>query len=136
MCEPRARLLDGLMSSPIKPPGSPSAPTPAADAGPAAPTDRVKESFQANLNNLDSASEVQAKSQPTMTDVVQDVVQRLEAGEIDATAAIDHLVEHALQHNGAQLLDPAQRLELESILRRALDEDPTLQSLKIDLEGR
>ncbi len=122
------------MNSPIKPPGSTSITPPVKGAESTAPAESVKETFQASMDKVASASQAQGKAPTSAVDVVQNVVQRLQAGEIDATAAMDQLVEYALQQNGAELLNPSQRIELEAVLRGALNEDPTLQGLKNDLE--
>lgn len=58
---------------------------------------------------------------------LEQVVADLKAGRIDATQAVDRLVERAVANSG--LPEGALRTELESFLRTQLAEDPTLQGL-------
>jgi len=57
----------------------------------------------------------------------------LESGSVSPEQAIDALVERQLHTPAAQMLAPAQRAELESMLRSRLAEDPTLIALGRDL---
>jgi len=56
-------------------------------------------------------------------------LERLDTGQITPEQAVDGIVSEALESHGAGRLDPARRAELESVLRAALLEDPTLSAL-------
>jgi len=57
------------------------------------------------------------------------LLSRLQAGEVTREQAIEGLVAHALEVHGGARLPPAQRAELEGVLRAALVDDPTLARL-------
>jgi hypothetical protein len=57
------------------------------------------------------------------------LLSRLEAGEVTREQAIDGLVAQALEVHGGARLPPAQRAELQSVLRAALLDDPVLGRL-------
>jgi hypothetical protein len=56
-------------------------------------------------------------------------LQRLHAGEISKTQAVEGLVAHALDTQGAAGLSPARRAELAEVLRQSLLHDPVLGGL-------
>lgn len=56
-------------------------------------------------------------------------LQKLAAGEVTRAEAVEGLVAQAVEAQGGARLSPAQRGELESILRSALLEDPVLSRL-------
>lgn len=56
-------------------------------------------------------------------------LQRLQAGEISKTQAVEGLVAQALEAHGASQLSPARRTELSEILRQSLLHDPVLGAL-------
>ncbi len=56
-------------------------------------------------------------------------IQRLEAGEISRSEAVEGLVADAVQKHGGARLSPAMRGELENVLRTALKNDPVLSRL-------
>ena len=68
------------------------------------------------------------------TDPIRALGADLKAGRIDVQSVVDRLVEHAVASGSARALTPAGRRELESFLRRALEEDPTLIGLLKDME--
>lgn len=100
------------------------------------PAESVKEQFSANVEGVTGGAKVRGAAPASSVDVIERVVEQLHTGQIDATAAMDQLMEHALSHPGARLLSPAQRLDLENVLRQAIADDPTLQSFKGTLDSR
>jgi hypothetical protein len=73
-----------------------------------------------------SRSEAARSAEPSPT---SSWIQRLEAREISRAEAIEGLVAQALETHGGARLPPAQRSELEGLLRSALLEDPVLGRL-------
>jgi hypothetical protein len=61
------------------------------------------------------------------------LAKQLESGSVTPEQAIEALVERQLDSPAARMLAPAQRAELESMLRSRLAEDPTLIALGRDL---
>jgi hypothetical protein len=113
------------VSTPIRPPSGPLPPGVAGVDGAAdiagsqataipasAPTERVE---------ANASVEVQGSTATLLA--------RLEAGEVTRDQAIEGLVREALEQSGAARLPTAQRAELESVLRSALLDDPTLSRL-------
>jgi hypothetical protein len=104
----------------IKPPGGTSGPG-AVGLDDVASVQRGTTSAVEHAAGAGAASEVQS---PTAA-----LLGRLDAGEITREQAIDGMVEEALGALGAARLPPAQRAELEGVLRAALADDPTLNKL-------
>lgn len=107
------------MSSPIKPPDGADAP----DA--------------AGLESPDGAAAVGApgefKAVADAAAAAEEVATQLDTGAIDASQAVEQLVQRALAN--ADGLAPAQREALEAQLRAALADDPTLIALQEDLRA-
>jgi hypothetical protein len=124
------------MSTPIKPPGgSPSTVQP----GNASEQGRI-ESRPGEVSELVEsarADEVERAVSPRTvslpdTSRLETVRADLAAGRISVDQAVDRLVQHALAN--ASSLPSSHRSALESQLRTALSEDPTLIALRKDLE--
>jgi hypothetical protein len=125
------------MSSAIKPPGSGGPPgagsTPevggagAADGG----------AFRAAMDEpgADAVREPRAgaTASSARADALRALAEEVRSGRIDASTAIDRLVERALGAGPVAALPPARRAELEALLRSALEEDPTLAAMQRDL---
>ncbi len=56
-------------------------------------------------------------------------LRQLETGEVTGQQAVEGLVRQALEAHGGAALRPAQRAELEQVLRAALLDDPVLREL-------
>lgn len=134
------------MSTPIKPADSPAQ----GGGGPADSRDASKaegrpgefrELVEAETDGTPSA-EVRGASPSSAgsgshadrvgTSTVDEVSADLAAGRVDADRAIEQIVQRALK--GASGLPASRRAALESQLRDALAEDPTLVALQKDLE--
>lgn len=85
----------------------------------------------AELDAAQGASESQAPAQATgqAEGGTAAWLQRVDAGEITAEQAVDGIVAQALEAPGAAALSNSQRAELESSLRAALLDDPSLRAL-------
>jgi hypothetical protein len=121
------------MNTPIKPPGSTpfsQSPEPVADV---TGTEKTNETFGDVLDELAQVSEV-SQAKETAFDSVQAIADQLRTGEIDTPAALEKLVEDALQDLSISGLLPEEKLEIEKLLRAALQDDPTLIALAKDLE--
>jgi hypothetical protein len=121
------------MNTPIKPPGSTpfsQSPEPVADV---TGTEKPTETFRDVLDELAQVGEV-SHARETAFDSVQAIADQLRTGEIDAPTAIDKLVENALRDLSISALPPEEKLEVEKLLRAALQDDPTLIALEKDLE--
>jgi hypothetical protein len=79
------------------------------------------------------ASEVARAAAPAGADAAQSPtaawLHKVATGEATRAEAVDALVAQALEAQGGAKLSPAQRSELEGILRSALLEDPVLSRL-------
>lgn len=120
------------MSTPIKPPGSPplsQSPEPIADVTGA---EKSAETFREVLDEIAQVGEASHTTQ-TSFNSVQAIVDQLRTGKINTPAAIDKLVENALQDLSLSVLPPEEKLEVEKLLRTALQDDPTLVALVKDL---
>ena len=122
------------MSTPIKPPGGGGPPRgidapKGKDAVSKAPSDEFRKTL--DLRRPAPAAPV---AQPVATDAVQRIAAQVRAGELDAARAVEQLVERAMSSGAASTLAPAQRRELEALLRSAVESDPTLAAMVKDLE--
>lgn len=123
------------MSTPIKPPGSPSPGGLEPGDGPRAEgaEGRSGEFRQAVEDAAEAdATSVAGAGGATGPSPLGDLKGALEDGRVDLDGAIDQLVQRALR--SAAALPSADRAALEAQLREALDEDPTLVALRRDLE--
>lgn len=116
------------MTSSIKPPGGPGAldsgPSPLTESAPAAGADRISATPETtSAHTAASAAEQAAPSGAAGW------LQRFESGEISREVAIDGIVSQAMRTHETGALSAAQRLELETVLRDALANDPTLSAL-------
>lgn len=57
----------------------------------------------------------------------------VQAGRMDATAAVEQLVQRVLSESAAMSLPPEHRARLEQVLRSQLANDPALQALQKNL---
>lgn len=64
---------------------------------------------------------------------VRGIAAELRAGRIDASEAVERLLQRTLAGPAVGALPPAERARLESMLRASLAEDPTLASMQKDL---
>lgn len=121
----------------IKPPDGRS---PAGPIGPtsgrAAPEgpERTGPSFRETLEGPGPAAGAKtAGAQPTSTvantDAVGELAQAVRAGTLNADQAIEHLVEQTVA-GMARGLSAAQRAELTTLLREAVESDPALRELR------
>lgn len=121
------------MSTPIRPAGGPLAPgVSGLDSAVTGASDVEGSAGVASTEASASKAIDQAVSAPLGTEVhgaTATLLARLEAGEVTREQAIDGLVREALDVHGGQALPPAQRAELEAVLRTALLDDPTLSRL-------
>jgi hypothetical protein len=117
------------VSPSIRPPGS----TPGAGIGDAADVGGVGAAGEVHGSEATAASEATRSSEAARAAQPEGAtaawIRRLEAGEIGRAEAIEGLVAHALEAHGGAQLPPAQRVELEGLLRSALLEDPVLGRL-------
>ncbi len=115
------------MSTPIKPPSGPSG-----AGGPAGPeadgVDGAAGSFGAVVEGARSG----AASAASGAGALEGLSAELASGRLGADAAIERLVQRALA--GASALPASERAALEAQLRGALAGDPTLLTLRKDLE--
>lgn len=109
------------MSASIRPPGGPTGPAAIDGPSEAAPSGAAVVGETAAPGAAVAASELQSPSAAMLS--------RLDAGEVTREQAIDGMVAEALSALGAGRLPPAQRSELEGVLRAALADDPTLNKL-------
>ncbi len=63
------------------------------------------------------------------------IAREIRAGTLDPAAAVERLVQRALESKTAAGLAPAQKARLAEVLRAQLAQDPTLQALQRDLAG-
>jgi hypothetical protein len=84
-------------------------------------------------HEVGQASEVARAAAPAGASAAQSPtatwLNKVASGEATRAEAVDALVAQALEAQGGAKLSPAQRTELESILRSALLEDPVLSRL-------
>ena len=127
----------------IKPPPPPVAP----GAGALDPADQAATSAvasQAAVENVESATSASAASgtqavpgvgAASQADPIAELAGAIARGELSAEQAMDRLVDRALADVSAHL-DGAQRAELASVLRAALDGDPAVRdALGTDTAG-
>ena len=114
------------MSTSIKPPaGSPAGPAGIEGAHDVADVSAARDAGPASeVSRSQAATGAGAAQSPTAT-----WLRRLSAGEVTRAEAVEGLVAQALEAQGGAKLSPAQRSELEDILRNALLEDPVLSRL-------
>lgn len=114
------------MSTSIRPPtGSPGGPSGIEGAADVAATGDVAASGEvARSQTVAPEARAGAAQGPTA-----EWLARLEANEITRAEAIEGLVAQAIESHGGARLAPAQRAELEAVLRSALLEDPVLSRL-------
>ena len=114
------------MTSPIKPPGG------GKPASPGASAPSPGESFQKSLDGVQETNSAAATGAPAL---VEQLVADLKAGRIDGPAAMDRLVQDALEGPMAAGLTPRGRDELEAFLRESFAQDPALAQLLQDLDS-
>ena len=124
------------MSTPIKPPGGGpprgvdfDVAKQGKDATPKAASDEFRKT--ADLRRPTAPDSVRP---PSVIDAVQRIAEQVRTGEIDPARAVEALVERAMSSGAARTLAPAKRRELESLLRSAIESDPTLAGMVKDLE--
>lgn len=129
------------MSDSIKPPGI--GPSGAPAAGGAMPAvGATGDAFRAELERTAAASGTPETTGPSGAAPaaatphaarIRSIAEDLRAGRIDATQAVERLLERTLSVGPAALLPPARRAELEALLRGLLQDDPTLSAMQRDL---
>ena len=122
------------MSTPIKPPGGGpvrgvEVPKEGKDATTKAPSGDFRKALE-----VDRPAAPARTNGPSDADAVRRIGEQARAGEIDGSHAVDALVERAMSSGAARSLAPAKRRELESLLRSAIESDPTLAGMVKDLE--
>ncbi len=120
------------MSTPIKPPGDPSAKAgavgPHSSDGVTGKAESADGAFEAMVDGARPAKEPTALEAGAVGALEED----LTAGRMTADAAIEELVQRAL--GSATGLPEGHRAALEAQLRQALEGDPTLVALREDLQ--
>lgn len=114
------------MSTSIRPPGGP------ASTGAVGLDGASEVSSSSDAGSVDQVGSTHATNEAQAAPVESPtaaLLARLDAGEITREQAIESLVADALSSQAVASLDPAQRGELEEILRASLLEDPTLARL-------
>ncbi len=123
------------MSTPIKPPGGgPPRGVDAPSAGKSPAAKPKSDEFRKTVDLRHPPAAPDAARPTTAPDEVQRIAASVRAGEIDPATAVSQLVERALSSGAARTLGPEKRRELESVLRSALESDPTLAGMVRDLE--
>ncbi|UJR85924.1 hypothetical protein [Sandaracinus amylolyticus] len=117
------------MSSAIKPPGTGPTSGAPTDVGGATSAEGASDAFRAELEKAGGAKSAATGAR---ADALKALAEEVRSGRIDASQAIDRLVERAMG-GAAASLPPARRAELEAMLRAALEEDPTLAAMQRDL---
>jgi hypothetical protein len=120
------------MNTPIKPPGGTpfsQSPEPVADV---TGTEKPAETFSKALDELAPVGEVSNAKEASL-DSVQAIADQLQTGKIDTPTALERLVENTLEDLSVSALPPEEKLEIEKMLRAALQDDPTLVALTKDL---
>jgi len=116
----------------IKPPADVSSPTPAGGAEAVDEATGAAE-FQALLDGPEAAdaagSAEGAAAAGPLAGEIGPLVEQVRAGTLSVDGAVHALIERALQGVGPALDAPG-RSELESVLRHALESDPTLIALR------
>lgn len=117
------------MTTPIKPPGSPPIPPDSIDVADVGGTDKPSRTFGEVMFDRSHGVTEEIKTREILSDPVGRIYEELKTGEITTDTAIEKLVENAMQNSAVQLMSPAQREELETLLRSSLKEDPTLVAM-------
>ncbi|MDB4988704.1 MAG: hypothetical protein JWN04_3882 [Myxococcaceae bacterium] len=113
------------MSTSIRP-GGPVAP---GIAGVDAPTDPSATSASGAVDQARATSAVAPAQVAEVDGSSAALLARLDGGLLTREQAIEGLVAQALETHGGAHLPPAQRAELEAVLRAAMLDDPALASL-------
>jgi hypothetical protein len=131
------------MSSAIKPPGSGVPPVGVDLPSESGPASSVREASRDFRSELDRARELvpsasvdpaqHTKIESTRAELLRALSEDLRAGNIEPNQAIERLIERTLNSGPAASLPPALRTELESLLRGALEFDPSLDAMRRDL---
>lgn len=123
------------MNAPIKPPsGTPFAPPPEPVAD-VAGTEKPNETFREVLDEIAPVGET-SNAREVSFDSVRTIADQLRAGEIDTSTALEKLVENTLEDLSIRTMHMEERLEIEKLLRAALQDDPSLVALAADLRRR
>lgn len=126
------------MSSEIKPPGAGGVTPNVGGADSSAPSEGTGEAFRAALEGsapVEGAAPVaqSADASSSATQGIEGIAAELRAGRVDSSQAVEQLLTRALSSASARALPPAERARLESMLRSAIAEDPTLAAMQKDL---
>ena len=122
------------MTTPIKPPGQGATPSPTSDVDASRAPGSVKSGSESFQSTLEKTSHTGSATPTVAADAVRALVDDVKAGRATVGQALDRLVARALDSGVARTLPAAQRADLESSLRAALLEDPSLVALTKDLE--
>lgn len=111
------------MSSSIRPPGAPPAPSSVDEVGP------LREG-PAGVGESDPMRQARpSSSEGVASSPTAEWLRRLDAGEVTKDQAIAGLVAQAVEAHGGARLSAAQRHELADVLRQTLLNDPVLGTL-------
>ena len=69
----------------------------------------------------------------TRAEALRSLANEVQAGRMDASTAVDQLVQRVLAESAAASLPPEHRARLEQVLRSQLANDPALQALQKNL---
>ncbi len=120
------------MTDPIKRGGGDGPVDPSATEGVGGAAGPRTEGFREALATESPSSQAPATASTGASELTR-LAEQVQSGALTPEQAIDALVERQLASPMAQLLAPAQRAQLESVLRARLAEDPTLIALGRDL---
>jgi hypothetical protein len=118
------------MTDPIKRGGGAGPVDPSAAEGASGTTGPRTEEFRETLGASSQASGTSGAQAPGE---LGQLASELREGRLTPEQVIEALVARQLRSHAAQMLQPAQRAELETLLRSRLEEDPTLLALGRDL---
>lgn len=121
------------MTDPIHRKGG-SGPVDPSEVGPKGPDGPRTEGFRETLGADGPAGATEAAgATATGPTELGHLASQLREGQLTPEQVVEALVARQLRSHAAQMLAPAQRAELESLLRSRLAEDPTLLALGRDL---
>lgn len=83
----------------------------------------------------EGAAEAERSAPGSQSGEIAAIAREIRAGTLDPAAAVERLVQRALESPTAAGLPAAQKARLAEVLRAQLAQDPTLQALQRDLGG-
>lgn len=121
------------MTSPIKPTKGPAnSSVDATRASDVSQADKIGKTDKAFGSEMESARASKASQAAPVDGAWAALAQDVKAGKLSREQLIEHLVDKQLSSPSAKALPAAERVRLESALRDALANDPTLVTLLAD----